>query len=121
MQMPVKLVNRKGKGTRAERELRHIFEKSGWIVVRSAGSLGPFDLVAIRLFNGTMPKGFPKTADLNGHCVLYINLKCNAWPRKTDVRKMFMLQETLTTGAGIMVRRNDGVRASGNRWECRSL
>lgn len=34
------------KGRRAEHELRHILENSGWRVIRSAGSKGVADLVA---------------------------------------------------------------------------
>lgn len=34
------------KGIRKERAIRTIYEKEGWIVVRSGGSQSPFDLIA---------------------------------------------------------------------------
>lgn len=34
------------KGVRKERAVRAIYEKAGWTVVRSGGSLTPFDLIA---------------------------------------------------------------------------
>lgn len=43
------------KGARFERRVKKELEKSGWFVVRSAGSKSPVDLVAIK----------------NGNCVLY--------------------------------------------------
>ena len=36
------------RGINRERQVRQILEADGWVVVRSAGSLGPVDLVAIR-------------------------------------------------------------------------
>ena len=39
-------MNAKAKGARAERRARRMLELQGWTVVRAAGSLGPFDLVA---------------------------------------------------------------------------
>jgi Holliday junction resolvase len=38
-------MNMSNKGTRKERKIRDIYEKAGWIVVRSAGSQSPFDLI----------------------------------------------------------------------------
>jgi len=35
------------RGARAEREARDFLEEAGWLVIRSAGSKGAFDLVAI--------------------------------------------------------------------------
>jgi len=40
-------MNTKEKGARAERLARKMLEKVGYIVIRSARSEGPFDLVAI--------------------------------------------------------------------------
>lgn len=40
-------LNRAGKGRRLEYRARDILERAGYLVVRSAGSHGPFDLVAI--------------------------------------------------------------------------
>jgi Holliday junction resolvase len=36
------------RGHDRERRVRHLLEGDGWTVVRSAGSLGPVDLVALR-------------------------------------------------------------------------
>jgi Holliday junction resolvase len=38
------MVNRKGKGTRFEREVKKVFEEAGFSVIRSAASLGKADL-----------------------------------------------------------------------------
>ncbi len=35
------------RGTAAERELMHKLEDEGWLVIRSAGSGGPYDLIAL--------------------------------------------------------------------------
>jgi Holliday junction resolvase-like predicted endonuclease len=40
-------MNRKRKGTRKERQVKEMLERNGAFVVRSAGSFGPFDLVAL--------------------------------------------------------------------------
>ena len=37
-------MNRKGKGTRFEREVKKVFEEAGFSVIRSAASLGKADL-----------------------------------------------------------------------------
>jgi len=37
----------KRKGIRAERRAKRILEQTGYLVIRSSASLGPFDLVAI--------------------------------------------------------------------------
>ena len=42
------------KGTDFERRVKHELEDAGWFVVRSAGSHGPVDLVAIRAGSPTM-------------------------------------------------------------------
>ena len=39
-----KILNAKKKGSRVEREIKKIFEESGFSVVRSAGSIGAADL-----------------------------------------------------------------------------
>lgn len=41
------VVNRKAKGTRNERRAKAKLEAESWLVVRAAGSLGLFDLVAL--------------------------------------------------------------------------
>lgn len=41
-------MNKYRKGADKERQLKHLLEKWGWFVVRSAGSKGELDLVAIR-------------------------------------------------------------------------
>ena len=40
-------MNTKRKGTKAERRAKKILEKAGYMVIRSAGSLGCFDSVAL--------------------------------------------------------------------------
>jgi len=40
-------MNRKKKGINAERKAKEILEQAGYLVIRSAGSLGPFDLIAL--------------------------------------------------------------------------
>ena|SRR5215471_15931051 len=37
------------RGHTRERLVRKLLEQSGWVVIRAAGSLGPIDLVALRI------------------------------------------------------------------------
>lgn len=41
-------MNNRQRGDYFERQTRDDLERRGWLIVRSGGSLGPFDLVAIR-------------------------------------------------------------------------
>lgn len=61
----MRLKNAKAKGSRLEREVRDIFVKAGFIVLKAGGSLGPADLVA-----------------LHPECeiVRFIQVKANRWP-----------------------------------------
>lgn len=45
---PKKPINKKTKGSRAENKCRKQLRSEGWYVVKSAGSFGLFDLVAIK-------------------------------------------------------------------------
>lgn len=45
-------VNCKAKGTRNERRAKATLEAESWLVVRAAGSLGLFDLVALHVDHG---------------------------------------------------------------------
>lgn len=45
------MVHTKMKGYRAERKIKLLFEKNGWIVVRAGASLGEADLICMK--NGT--------------------------------------------------------------------
>lgn len=45
-------VNCKAKGTRNERRAKATLEAESWFVVRAAGSLGLFDLVALHVDHG---------------------------------------------------------------------
>ena len=46
------------RGANAEREVKRILEDAGEVVVRSAGSLGLFDLVSVRPPQGYKPRAF---------------------------------------------------------------
>jgi hypothetical protein len=50
-------LHRARKGRRAEHEVRHHLESLGWLVLRSAGSKGPFDLVAFPSARSRGPEG----------------------------------------------------------------
>jgi len=63
----------KEKGTRFERRVKNYLLKKGYLVARSAGSLGIFDLIAI-------PPG--------GECVYGIQCKVSGRLSKTEREKM---------------------------------
>jgi len=74
----VALKNAKAKGTRNEHKSRDLLAAQGYYVIRAAGSLGLWDLVA---FNTT----YPHTA---GHPVRLVQVKTNRPPSKTEVNAM---------------------------------
>jgi hypothetical protein len=45
---PRRVKNCKAKGSRNEYKSRRLFEAHGYTVIKSGGSLGPFDLIALR-------------------------------------------------------------------------
>ena len=57
----------KQKGSRLERKTIFHLTAAGYLCIRSAGSLGPFDVVAI-----------------NSHGIKCIQVKCNTWPRPAE-------------------------------------
>lgn len=62
-------MNRKAKGSRVERKSRDMLERCGYLVIKSAASLTPFDLVAIGASD-----------------VLLIQCKANRWPSAEEIK-----------------------------------
>ena len=56
------------RGDYFERQAKHALEAVGWIVVRSAGSLGPADLVAVRRNSAGHPHVLLISCKLDGRC-----------------------------------------------------
>jgi Holliday junction resolvase-like predicted endonuclease len=60
-------MNSKAKGSRLEHKTIHLLESVGYQCIRSAGSLGPFDIVATHKLG-----------------VRFIQVKANGWPRPEE-------------------------------------
>ncbi len=76
----------RAKGTRLERIAKRRLEEKGYVVIRAAGSHGPFDLVALK---SRTPDA---KATLDGsdevYEVLCVQVKANRKPTKTQVEVM---------------------------------
>jgi Holliday junction resolvase len=64
-------MNAKAKGSRIERKSRDMLEHCGYLVIKSAASLTPFDLVAI-----------------GADDVLLIQCKANRWPSAEEINRI---------------------------------
>jgi len=69
----------KAKGRRREHQARDLLETEGFAVTRAAGSLGTFDLVAIR--RDPQPDNYLPVLRL-------IQVKSNRWPRSDEARTL---------------------------------
>jgi len=87
-------VNTKAKGTRTEHKVIKLIEAAGYQCIRSAASLGPFDVVA--------------TNRLGMRC---IQVKCNAWPGPEEREDLRMAARRLPANALVECWRwNDNAR-----------
>jgi len=87
-------MNCKAKGTRLERKTIKMLQSAGYICVRSAASLGPFDLVAIN--------------HLGIRC---IQVKANAWPRPEEREALQLAAQSMPPSVCVECWRwNDGAR-----------
>jgi hypothetical protein len=96
--------NKKGKGSRRERLIRdHAFEGGAIDVVKSAASLGPFDLILI----------FPVRAVL-------VQVKGNAWPRRPERETLDAIAAKLDRRLYrvVSIRVDDGERIPGRGSVC---
>jgi Holliday junction resolvase len=59
--------NNRNRGDYFERQTRHALEAVGWLVVRSAGSLGPADLIAVRRSSDNQPHVLLIACKTDGH------------------------------------------------------
>ncbi len=76
----------RAKGTRLERAAKRRLEEKGYVVIRSAGSHGPFDLVALKSRTpdaGTTLGGLGESDE-----VLCVQVKANRKPTKVQVEAM---------------------------------
>ncbi len=74
----------RAKGTRLERAVKRRLEEKGYVVIRSAGSHGPFDLVALKSRtpdNGTTMGGLGESDE-----VLSVQVKANRKPTRVQSR-----------------------------------
>ncbi len=87
-------MNSKRKGTRLERKTIAMLKASGYLCIRSAASLGPFDILAIN------PLGL--------RC---IQVKSNTWPRPEERESLRNAAKAMPANAFIEVWRwDDGAR-----------
>lgn len=73
-----------------------MYEEDGYHVLRAAGSLGIFDLVAIH----------PRQ-------LVFIQCKCNAWPRRSEMQAMEAFGATLPESYRVIVYRKDDQKSPG--------
>ncbi len=76
----------RAKGTRLELIAKRRLEKEGYLVIRAAGSHGPFDLVALRSTVGGI-EGLPYDSD-ETYEVLCVQVKANRKPTRRQVEAM---------------------------------
>lgn len=87
-------MNCKAKGNRLERKTIAHLTAAGYICIRSAASLGPFDIIAIN------PLGL--------RC---IQVKANSWPRPEERENLRMAARSMPPNAFVECWRwNDGAR-----------
>ena len=88
------MINTKAKGSRIERKTIKLLETAGYFCIRSAGSLGPSDIIAANR--------------LGLRC---IQIKCNDWPRPDERESMQLAARNLPANCLIECWRwNDGAR-----------
>ncbi len=82
----------RAKGTRLERVAKRRLEEKGYVVIRSAGSHGPFDLIALKSRTpetGTTLGGLSESDE-----VLCVQVKANRKPTKVQVEAMSNIRVT---------------------------
>ncbi len=80
------MIRSRAKGTRLESVAKRRLENKGYVVIRAAGSHGPFDLVALKRRGSGLPgtsNGFQAGPD-----VLCVQVKANRKPTKRHVEAM---------------------------------
>ncbi len=76
----------RAKGTRLERVVKRHLEERGYIVIRAAGSHGPFDLVALRSTASDISD--TGGAFIDGYEVLCVQVKANRKPTRAQMEAM---------------------------------
>lgn len=84
------------RGRRLEYKIKHDYEREGWTVMRTAGSHGPYDLIAIRVISGKV----------NIHLI-----QCKAVGRSTIKRKQALLN-TFKMDSPISITHRDAIVSS---------
>jgi Holliday junction resolvase len=100
----VSLKNAKAKGSRLEREVRDIFIRAGYFVVKAGGSLGPADLIAL----------YPGIGQ-----VRFIQVKANRWPppvERGELQRLALECASLEQDWRVMVYRKRDRKAWEIRW-----
>ena len=87
-------MNMKAKGSQRERKSRKLLEAAGYLVTRSAASLGEFDLIAV-----------------NQTGIRFIQVKSNCWPGPVEREAMKAAQLNLPQNSTVECWRwNDNAR-----------
>jgi len=92
-------INRKEKGNRRERQVKQYYERIGFMMVKSGGSFGPFDLVGC-----------------NGHHWVCIQVKANKRPSSKEIKEMRAVRVPPKTIKSYVVI-HDG-QPNAEQWEC---
>lgn len=80
------MIQSRAKGTRLERMVKHRLEEKGYVVIRSAGSHGPFDLIALKLSPPDAETRLDEFGD--GYEVLCVQVKANRTPTRAQAEVM---------------------------------